>query len=155
MRSMDIQAGIFPQGQTGGKKMSGLALTEIDKNLWPVFGQEQNLVWTLCKERWRCSKEMADNGQWQHILQDAGSAWAELIHTVTTAQGAVWWGQPGGSHHTAACQKQKTLTHSSTGNASDLLVMSWCNKTNFWNENWKLPCLYSSLGRPLTLLQLV
>lgn len=43
---MDIQAesGIFSQGQPGGKKMSRLALTEIDRNLWSVcvFGQEQS-----------------------------------------------------------------------------------------------------------------
>lgn len=33
---------------------------------------------------------MADNGQWQHILWDAGSALAELTHTVATAGGAVY-----------------------------------------------------------------
>lgn len=26
------------------KKLPGLVVTEIDANLWPVFGQEQNLV---------------------------------------------------------------------------------------------------------------
>lgn len=45
MPDTDTQAesGIFPQGQTGGKT-SDLVVTEIDANLWPVFGQEQNLV---------------------------------------------------------------------------------------------------------------
>lgn len=45
-----------PQGQTGGKKTPGLVVTEIDANLWPVFGQGQNLAATLCKERLRRSK---------------------------------------------------------------------------------------------------
>lgn len=31
----------FPRGHIVGYKMSGLVLTEIDRNLWSVFGQEQ------------------------------------------------------------------------------------------------------------------
>ncbi len=89
------------------KKLSGLVLTEIDMNLWALFGQEQSMVRTLCKERLRWSKEMADNGQRRHILRDAGSAWAELIHTIAMAGRAACWGQPGGSHHTAACQERR------------------------------------------------
>lgn len=65
--------GFFLKGKLVEKK-SGLVLTEIDKNLWAVFGQEQSLVRPLCTERLRWSKAMADNGQRQHILQDAGSA---------------------------------------------------------------------------------
>lgn len=48
--------GFFSQGQTGGKKMSGLVLTEIDRNLWAVFGQGQSLVLTVCKERLRWTR---------------------------------------------------------------------------------------------------
>lgn len=73
---MDIQAesGFFSQGLTVGEKMSGLVLTEIDRNLWAVFGQEQRLVQTACKERLRWSKEMADKTEQLHVLWDAGSA---------------------------------------------------------------------------------
>lgn len=85
--------------------MSGLVLTETDRNLWAVFCQEQSLVGTACKERLRWSNEMVDNRQRRRILRVAGSARAELIHTVAMAWGAACWGQPGGSRHIAACQK--------------------------------------------------
>lgn len=50
--------------------MSGLVLTEIDRNLWAVFGQfSPNSVQRKIKV-----VKMAHNGGWQHILWTAGSA---------------------------------------------------------------------------------
>lgn len=41
----------FPQGQTSGKKMSGLLLAGSDTNLWPVFDREPGLVLMLYKKK--------------------------------------------------------------------------------------------------------
>lgn len=136
MWAMDIQAesGIFSQGQTDGKKMFGLVLTEIDRNLWAVFVQEQSLVRAACKERLRWSKETADNRRWRHIRCTAGSAWAELIHTIATAWWAACWGQPEAGRCKAVCQK---LTDRSTDNRSSGYVMMQLYKTDFCSEKCK------------------
>lgn len=90
MQVMDIQAqpsqGFFLKGKL------------VDENVWPCADrdgqQSAGCVWSgaeftppVCKERLRWSKEAADNGQRQHILWDAGSAWGELIHSVVMAGG--------------------------------------------------------------------
>lgn len=48
--------GFFIPRANWWNKMSGLVLTEIDRNLWAVFGQGQSLVLAVCKERLRWTR---------------------------------------------------------------------------------------------------
>lgn len=138
------------------EKRSDLMLTEIDNTLWPVFGQEQSSDWTSHKDRLRWLKRKSRQ-RTADILWDAGSAWTELIHTVATAGGASYWGQPGGSYSTTACQERSKLTHTHMVQKRQSIWSSWsCHDAtiqNTFNGNWNQPCLASNLRGLLSLLQ--
>lgn len=116
---------IFPfVGKPGWVKMSGLVLTETDRALWVMFGQEPISLESVCKKIKVVEK--ADKRCRQSALSD------ELIPRVTTHWRAANWGQPRGSHCTAGCQPPAHMQ------SPMVMLCRSHTKKKLCNENWKL-----------------
>lgn len=115
---------IFPPlGKPGWVKMSGLVLTETDRALWVMFGQEPISLESVCKKIKVVEK--ADKRCRQSALSD------KLIPRVTTHWWAANWGQPRGSHCTAGCQPPTSYTHAES---SGHVMSQWYKK----NKNYAM-----------------